>query len=445
MTKIVIRKSRMKNGKRVRARIYSLIYRLPEMQKRKTVSLGTTDKQVAERKADDFLRELQQEGVGIIPPKMLRESAAQPLTKHLEDYAADLQGAGRDAAYIYNVGKAMTKLCAECGWKLPKDITADSFQAWRAKQTKAAKTLKDYLCGATAFVQWMVRNGRMAGNPLNQVSKISKGKSDPCRRAYSYDDFTRLLEVAGIRKPGYLAAMFTGLRRAELGALQWGDIHLDVEQPFISVRASTTKNGKKSEIEIHPQLETELRRIKPEDADGATPVFSIGMIASMWMLKRDLMAAGIPYKDAQGRRVDFHALRGSLNTHMALAKVDPQTRKEIMRHSDIKLTLDVYTDKTMLPTSQAIRCLPAFEKCAPIRAPHSGIFGHLVAQPVTNGILESDPEPAENECLSHELAQNDAERHVSVSGCLARTRTLTKRFRISCATITPRGSFRPGL
>jgi hypothetical protein len=58
----------------------------------------------------------------------------------------------------------------------------------------------------------------------------------------------------------------------------------------------------------------------------------------------------------------------------------------------------------MLPASQAIRCLPAFEK----RAPHSGISGHVVAQ-------------------------NDAERHVSVSGCLARTRTCTKSSKIEAS------------
>jgi hypothetical protein len=43
----------------------------------------------------------------------------------------------------------------------------------------------------------------------------------------------------------------------------------------------------------------------------------------MWMMRKDLEAAGLPFVDAQGRRADFHSLRGTLNTHLA-GKVDPQ-------------------------------------------------------------------------------------------------------------------------
>jgi integrase len=57
--------------------------------------------------------------------------------------------------------------------------------------------------------------------------------------------------------------------------------------------------------------------------------------------------------------VDFHSLRGSLNTHLA-GKVDPQVQQKIMRHSDIKLTMDTYTDSSLLRVSEAITVLPAF-------------------------------------------------------------------------------------
>ncbi len=51
--------------------------------------------------------------------------------------------------------------------------------------------------------------------------------------------------------------------------------------------------------------------------------------------------AGVPYKDDQGRQADFHALRKSFNTHLAQAAVDPQTRKEMMRHSELRLTTNI--------------------------------------------------------------------------------------------------------
>ena len=63
--------------------------------------------------------------------------------------------------------------------------------------------------------------------------------------------------------------------------------------------------------------------------------------------------------NGQWRRMDFHSLRGTLNTHMALAKVDPQ-----LRHSGIKLTLDIYTDSTLLRVSEAIVVLRSFTEDA---------------------------------------------------------------------------------
>lgn len=424
MTRCVYRPTRMKNGKRVRQRIYRLAYCLPGMKGKKYVSLQTSDKQVAERKADEFLRELQQEEAGVIPPKARREAVIRPLSKHIEDYASDLRSAGRDEGYVYTVEKRLLKLCVECGWKLIRDVTADSFQAWRAKQNKAAKTLKQYFDTATGLVKWLERNGRFSGNPLQHVSRIeTRGREQRLRRAFSSAEMERLLAVAGPRRLGYLAAVFTGLRRGELRALEWGDLHLDVEHPFIAVRASTTKNHRKAAIPLHAQLAGELRNARPMDVEDGDVVFSKETLPSMWWMRRDLQAAGIPFEDGQGRRVDFHALRGSFNTNMARAKVDPHTRQQVMRHSDIRLTLDVYTDKTMLPIAEAIHSLPAFGEDATLCATNLDTSGHLASQRGTNGARLDEAEVPANERISRDLAQDDAEWRRDKIGCLTRTRT----------------------
>jgi hypothetical protein len=50
----------------------------------------------------------------------------------------------------------LLKSIAECGWQFPKDVTAESFGKWRAKQTKlAAKTLNDYLADCRNFINWI--------------------------------------------------------------------------------------------------------------------------------------------------------------------------------------------------------------------------------------------------------------------------------------------------
>ena len=78
--------------------------------------------------------------------------------------------------------------------------------------------------------------------------------------------------------------------------------------------------------------------------------------------KRDLKGAGIPYKNAQGRIADFHALsRVTPTTHMGQLGIGERVRQEFMRHSDLRLTSAVYTDVEQLPTRGAIMARPSFD------------------------------------------------------------------------------------
>src|SRR5262249_59478427 len=99
---------------------------------------------------------------------------------------------------------------------------------------------------------------------------------------------------------------------------------------------------------------------KPTGAAECDLVLPPGKVPSIWAFRTLLKRAGVPYKDLLGRQADFHAIRRSLNTHLAQNGVDAHTRKEIMRHSEIRLTLDVYTDSSALPTVAAMEKLPIF-------------------------------------------------------------------------------------
>jgi len=81
------------------------------------------------------------------------------------------------------------------------------------------------------------------------------------RRALTNDEMTRLLKVAGTRKVIYLMAVYTGLRRGELSKLLRTDLHLEAAQPFISFRASATKNHKQEIIALHTDLVSELETV----------------------------------------------------------------------------------------------------------------------------------------------------------------------------------------
>ncbi len=73
----------------------------------------------------------------------------------------------------------------------------------------------------------------------------------------------------------------------------------------------------------------------------------------------DLSAAGIPKRDAHGRTVDVHCLRHTFATLLARNGVSPGVAQKLMRHSDIRLTMNTYTHLDLADTADAVASLPA--------------------------------------------------------------------------------------
>jgi integrase len=331
-----------------------------EHGKAEDISLRTPDRQVAERKRTEFVAEKEREAAGIIPPKSLRDAAQKRLSEHLQDLLADLAAQGKGEKYRANIEHRGGALIQGCGWKAAKDVTADSFQTWRKSQSLSAKTLNDYLEAARRLFNWMEKHGRLVGNPLRSVEKVgTQGRETRHRRAFTDDEMKRLLHaVPDDRKAIYLLAVYTGLRRSELSALRWGDVALNAVQPFVSVRASTTKNHKSASLRLHDDAVVALRAIKRETAGDGDTVFS--RFPRIERFRRDLVKAGIVYVDTQGRFADFHCLRKTFCTNLARAGVPRRTAMSLMRHSDGKLTDNIYTDENQLGTWSAVEALPSF-------------------------------------------------------------------------------------
>ena len=183
----------------------------------------------------------------------------------------------------------------------------------------------------------------------------------------------------------YKTLVLTGLRRGELASLTVGQLHLDAPQPCIELAAADEKNREGSLIAIRADLATDLGRWVAElgkrsgshtDKQGQpaclpmktvapasgvlsldTPLFHVP-VALVKVLDRDLKVAGIPKADDRGRTLDVHALRHSFGTLLSKGNVAPRTAQELMRHSTIDLTMNVYTDPRLLDTCGALDSLP---------------------------------------------------------------------------------------
>jgi integrase len=178
------------------------------------------------------------------------------------------------------------------------------------------------------------------------------------RRAFSEHEIRRLLETAGQRKVLYLTAVFTGLRRSELAALERDDVHLEKGKQFLNVRASTTKNHKQAIIALHSDVAGELSLRLAQLPTSERKVFA-RLMPTMERFKADLQVAKIPFIDAKGLRADFHSLRHTLATNLARAGTAPRVAMEIMRHRDMRLTAKTYTDTGLLPIADAVLKLPS--------------------------------------------------------------------------------------
>lgn len=180
----VFKPKRTRNGKTVISRLYRGRYRLDGDFAVTEIALGTADKQVAEKKLREIIKEKEQEKAGIIAPKLQRTSAERPLSQHTEDFIADLDVQGRSQKYRQQTRARITRLMNECRWTFAKDINANDFVGWRSDQKDMApKTLNEYLNATNAFMNWMTKQGRIGQNPLFAVNKVDIRGRQQKRRA----------------------------------------------------------------------------------------------------------------------------------------------------------------------------------------------------------------------------------------------------------------------
>ena len=377
------------------SRIWRWKFRLvPADGKILDVSLGTSDRQSAETKRSDLLREKEHERAGLIPSKAARDAAQRKSADHLVDFIGDLRGKGLNGRYINGVEYCLEQLITQCGWVFPQDITADSFVKWRTGRKKAPKTLNEYLISAKNFSNWLTGNGRIKANPLASVKKVeTRGKQVRVRRAYDDSEFAALLSVAGTQKIVYLTAALTGIRHGELKELCWGDFNLNGEKPSVTVRASVSKNHRLACLPLHPELAAALLKFRPSNASAGELAFK-GLVPRSKLFNRHLKAANIAKIDSQGRVVDFHSLRHTFCTNLHRAGVSQREAMELMRHNDPRLTAITYTDTSLLSLQSAVQKLGF--SASQIASQKLGAGGQSLSLPVNDSAKANSSETIEN-------------------------------------------------
>ncbi len=356
----VFRPKRRVAGKVQAARLYSGRVRLDGWLAPKTIPLHVTDKRVAEQKLRGIVHDLEREAAGVGVSRRVRDAARMPLEAHFQAFLDDLTGRGRAPATLKQYRKHFRLITEECGWRFLRDVTAQSFTDWRTRTTHSPKSVNDRLGTMRTFLNWLVRAQTLLANPLTELELTQNTAVGEFRRALSVQEIERLLKVAPThRRAIYIFTLYTGLRRRELIQLRWGDFDLEATPPRLSVPAAISKNRKAAVIYLRPEAVDAVREIQPDLSMPFEWAFR-GRVPSVRKLREDLSSAKIPYEDERGRRVDFHAVRTTFGTMLSAAGISPRVAMELMRHSDIRLTMRIYTDSSQLPLAAEVSKLPSF-------------------------------------------------------------------------------------
>jgi integrase len=403
-------------------RYFRFYYYFDDSSDRVRGSTRRTTKEAALKVAKQLFDEALLERDGMGPSKTEREASKKGLLLHLNEFLDSREKEGRALKYVKGLEKQLKTLFLDCGWQLIRDIRRDDFEAWRGRQSHHPKTLNEYLWSLSAFVNWLLRSGRISVNPLAYISKVTtKGAESRKRRAFTMVELERLRQVSGKRGVVYVAAAFTGLRRGELQKLEWRDIELDAVNPLIRARASTTKNGKEALLPMHPDVVQVLRSIRPAAVAKGDKVFK-GLLPRMPRFNADLKAAGIAPEDAQGRVVDFHSLRNTFATILTLNGKAQREIMELMRHSDMRLTAKVYTDAGQLPLAETVASLPGLPG---LKSPGQNTCQKVgescqnVSRDVPKGDADNSAQHLENEPLVSEC--RDVAKEANGARCRVRT------------------------
>lgn len=343
-------------------------YNLPDGTEKR--AKGFSDKAATEQEAAKRERNAQGVASGLL--QIDPEQLAKPLLEHFEDYVEDMERLGRTKGSIEQVVRHTNRIIKECGFQTLSNIKPGPVTMW----LKAYKS--EGICNSTAnyaltvfrgFLNWCVRQGRLADNPLKLIQLAKTTGKTFYRRSLTSEEAARLIQ-APLTKTGrrqkkeqrriiYMLAITTGLRRNELKLLEWRDIHIgsDERQPRIELRAETTKARRADTLPLRDDVAAELEIYRPENTKLADRLFD--GIPKGTTFRQDLKQAGIPREDKSGRRVDFHALRYTFGTLLAKNGVMPKVAMELMRHADVNLTMRLYTDVTILNPRGAVNDLPS--------------------------------------------------------------------------------------
>lgn len=375
---------------------------------------GFTDKAATEKLALKLEEEAKmvREGIRLASPH--RDELA--ILPQMEDYLKHLRQRDVSEKQLENLRPRLEKTIEACNFAYVTDISGQPVEDYLAKRRSnglAKQTSNHYRQAMHQFCKWLLKRSLIKANPIADIPKLNVDtdrRHD--RRAIAVDEFQRLIIAAESGKPVqaidgidraiiYIIAASTGYRRGEISSLTLSSFAFDATPPYVTVEASYSKRRKKDvqvlPVEVVEKIKEwlELRVPKHESLLFPLTKETCGIDRrTSKMMKRDLQSARdawiaeidaddteererreasdyLTYENAAGLFADFHANRHTFITNLSRANVSPKVAQTMARHSDIRLTMNIYTHTDLDEKVAAVAKLPSFRATTPAIVPEA--------------------------------------------------------------------------
>ena len=361
---------------------------------------GYTDQDATRALALKLETKVARKQEGLADP--FEEHTRRPILEHVDDFERHLEAKENTWKHVCETGAKVRRIVEACKFGTIADLAPGPVEAYLADQRRqgdlSAQTSNHYLRAIKQFSRWLVRDRRMMGDDLAHLSMVNvKLDRRHDRRALEVDEIARLIAAAESGPvieavPGperamfYMVALWTGYRRGEVASLTPRSFNLDGDPPTVTVEAAYSKRRRKDTIPLHPEVAERvgaymaLHELGPEDK-----LFDLTTTGGHWrktskMMADDLARARaawikearkprdradregsdfLTYRNEAGFFADAHALRHTFISGLGRAEVSPKVAQSLARHSDINLTMNVYTHLGLADQVSAIESLPA--------------------------------------------------------------------------------------
>jgi site-specific recombinase XerD len=358
------------------------------------------NKNIAQQMLAEIVARIEREKSGIVDPTITEMK--RPIKQHLDDFEKHQKSKNNTPNYVRELVEKIKRFIARCHWRNTSQIkqkdVEDFLHDLREKNGLSLETSNHYLRAIKIFVHWLLATNRINRDPIVAIKTInSQTDKRHNRRALSAEELERLLDTAETGPPAcgltgpdramlYMLAAYTGFRKGELGSLTLRSFRLEKEPCTVTIQAAYSKHRREDVQVMHPDLVEKFKQwiahknVGPNEIlfpisrktcgterDGAGLLnFDLGSARNFWIAeseteeeeKRRMASDFLAYRNFDGKFADFHSLRHTFITNLGRAKVSPKTAQTLARHSDISLTMNIYSHISEEEQIEAINSLP---------------------------------------------------------------------------------------